>query len=98
MPHGLLALASVRYELWHDRIRNSCGTRCSVSAGMCRRIVKLVRAMRKGWLKRQDEQPPEKPPVYLLWQDDGMAADHTQAGEPQSTIYMPIGAPSQSYI
>ena len=47
------------------------------------RIVKLVRAMRKGWLKKQDEKPPEKPPVYLLWQDDGLAADHTQAGEPR---------------
>ena len=45
------------------------------------RIVKLVRAMRKGWLKRQDEKPPAKPPVYLLWQDDAMAANHTQAGE-----------------
>ena len=47
------------------------------------RIVKLVRAMRKGWLKKQDDKPPEKPPVYLLWQDDGLAADHTQAGEPR---------------
>jgi len=42
-----------------------------------------VRAMRKGWLKKQDDKPPEKPPVYLLWQDDGLAADHTQAGEPR---------------
>ena len=41
-----------------------------------------MRAMRKGWLKKQDDKPPEKPPVYLLWQDDGLAADHTQAGEP----------------
>ena len=48
------------------------------------RIVKLVRAMRKGWLKKQDDKPPEKPPVYLLWQDDGLAADHTQAGEPSA--------------
>jgi hypothetical protein len=48
--------------------------------------------MRKGWLKRRDdERPPEKPPVYLLWQDDGMAADHTQAGEPPLTVVLPIG-------
>ena len=54
----------------------------------CCRIVKLVRAMRKGWLKRRDEQPPEKRPVYLLWQDDGMAADHTQAGEPLLSMHL----------
>ena len=34
-----------------------------------RRVVKLVRALRKGWIKR--EQEPEKPAAYLLWEDDG---------------------------
>ncbi len=33
------------------------------------RVVKLVRALRKGWIKR--EQEPEKPAAYLLWEDDG---------------------------
>ena len=34
-----------------------------------KRVVKLVRAMRKGWLKRT--APEEAPSVYLMWQDDG---------------------------
>lgn len=34
------------------------------------RVVKLVRALRKGWIKR--EQEPEKPDAYLLWEDDGV--------------------------
>ena len=34
-----------------------------------RRIVKLVRALRKGWIKR--EAAPEKPAAYLIWEDDG---------------------------
>ena len=47
-----------------------------------RRVVKLVRALRKGWIKREADKVPEQPPVYLLWQDDGLAADHTLAGLP----------------
>jgi hypothetical protein len=31
--------------------------------------VKLVRALRKGWIKK--EQAPEKPTAYLFWEDDG---------------------------
>ena len=38
--------------------------------GWCRRVVKLVRALRKGWLKL-DRQQPEKPEAYLIWEDDG---------------------------
>ena len=45
-----------------------------------RRVVKLVRALRKGWIKREADKLPEQAPVYLLWQDDGLAADHTLAG------------------
>ena len=37
-----------------------------------RRIVKLVRALRKGWIKR--EAAPEKPAAYLIWEDDGAPA------------------------
>jgi hypothetical protein len=33
------------------------------------RVVKLVRALRKGWIKR--EAAAEKPTVYLIWEDDG---------------------------
>ena len=35
-----------------------------------KRVVKLVRAMRKGWIKR-DADKEKKPEVYMLWQDDG---------------------------
>ena len=31
--------------------------------------MKLVRALRKGWIKK--EQAPEKPTAYLFWEDDG---------------------------
>jgi hypothetical protein len=43
-----------------------------VAALLLRRIVKLVRAIRKGWIKtgkakRAEQQQPQ---VYLLWGDD----------------------------
>ena len=41
-----------------------------------------MRALRKGWIKRDKDKVPEQPPVYMLWQDDGLAADHTMAGAP----------------
>lgn len=35
------------------------------------RIVKLVRAIRKGWLKvGKRRQRPQEQPMYLLWGDD----------------------------
>eukprot|EP00899_Mesostigma_viride_P002463 jgi/Mesvir1/12217/Mv00445-RA.1 len=44
-------------------------------------VVKLVRAMRKGWIKPRDESaPPEKPRVYLMWDDDLHTSDKTGAG------------------
>ncbi|PRW59011.1 ribosome biogenesis BOP1-like protein [Chlorella sorokiniana] len=43
-----------------------------------KKVVKLVRALRKGWIKR--EQEPEKPAAYLLWEDDGRTADKTATG------------------
>ena len=49
-------------------------------AGRARRIVKLVRALRKGWIKADRGAPAEEPPAYLLWQDDGLAADRTANG------------------
>lgn len=45
-----------------------------------RRIVKLVRALRKGWIKADRGAPPEEPPAYLLWQDDGLVAEKTANG------------------
>lgn len=43
-----------------------------------KKVVKLVRALRKGWIKR--EQRDEKPEVYLIWEDDGRTADKTATG------------------
>jgi hypothetical protein len=36
------------------------------------RIVKLVRAIRKGWLKvgKRRQRPQQQQPMYLLWGDD----------------------------
>ena len=49
-------------------------------SGRARRIVKLVRALRKGWIKADRGAPADEPPAYLLWQDDGLAADRTANG------------------
>jgi ribosome biogenesis protein ERB1 len=43
-----------------------------------KRVVKLVRAMRKGWIKRTE--PEEAPLSYLMWEDDGKIADKTANG------------------
>lgn len=45
-------------------------------------MVKLVRALRKGWIKRSSERnlPVKEPAAYLLWADDGMATDRTATG------------------
>jgi ribosome biogenesis protein ERB1 len=37
------------------------------------RVVKLVRALRRGWLVRGGGRPEEKPEVYALWGADGGA-------------------------
>jgi ribosome biogenesis protein ERB1 len=38
--------------------------------------VKLVRAIRKGWLKTEEQKArAEEPPVYLMWGDDGLAGE-----------------------
>jgi len=43
-----------------------------------KRVVKLVRAMRKGWIKRTE--PEEAPSSYLMWEDDGKIAEKTANG------------------
>ena len=53
---------------------------CCVSRA---RIVKLVRALRKGWIQTTAERAAvqrEELPAYLLWQDDGLASDKTSNG------------------
>jgi hypothetical protein len=35
-------------------------------------VVRLVRALRKGWIKAAgDRQQDTQPEVYLIWEDDG---------------------------
>mmetsp|Transcript_18446 Transcript_18446/g.51668 ORF Transcript_18446/g.51668 Transcript_18446/m.51668 type:complete len:718 (-) Transcript_18446:1514-3667(-) len=46
-----------------------------------KKIVKLVRAMRKGWLKRQDSADNEQEePLYLMWEEDNKIAEKTAVG------------------
>ncbi len=56
------------------------------------RIVRLVRALRKGWIKADDlqQQQPgdallgeghdETPPLYLMWADDGQVSERVANG------------------
>jgi ribosome biogenesis protein ERB1 len=43
-----------------------------------KKVVKLVRALRKGWIKL--EKPKEKPRYYLMWGDDLRTNDKTANG------------------
>eukprot|EP00850_Spirogloea_muscicola_P002471 SM000009S23600 [mRNA] locus=s9:1013105:1019315:+ [translate_table: standard] len=52
-----------------------------------KQVVKLVRAMRKGWLKL--DKPKEKPKIYLLWGDDLKAAQKAANG----LTYIPAPKP-----
>jgi hypothetical protein len=55
-----------------------------------RRIIKLVRAIRKGWLKTSEQKhKAEEPPVYMLWGDDSQTADKTATG----LSYIPAAKP-----
>lgn len=64
------------------------------------RIIKLVRAIRKGWIKVQPRVAPEErpePPAYLLWGDDGAVAGgegQGPAGKSGSGLtYIPAAKP-----
>jgi hypothetical protein len=61
---------------------------CSVLIGVCCclfiaaacRIVKLVRAIRKGWLKvGKQREKRQEPSMYLLWGDDDQVGSHAVA-------------------
>ncbi|KAI8113299.1 hypothetical protein M9435_003303 [Picochlorum sp. BPE23] len=43
-----------------------------------KKVVKLVRAIRKGWLSTKP--PPKKPDVYLLWDQESDELNKTMAG------------------
>ncbi len=51
------------------------------SERLCR-IVKLVRALRKGWIKTTAERAAVQQEVeaYLLWEDDGLISSKTPHG------------------
>ncbi|PNW76993.1 hypothetical protein CHLRE_10g417950v5 [Chlamydomonas reinhardtii] len=60
------------------------------------KIVKLVRAIRKGWIKVAPKKTPEQeeeeraagPPAYLLWADDGLT-DEAAAKAGSGLTYIP---------
>jgi ribosome biogenesis protein ERB1 len=52
-----------------------------------KKVVKLVRALRKGWIKL--EKPKEKPRYYLMWGDDLRTNDKTANG----LAYIPAPKP-----
>lgn len=42
------------------------------------KVVKYIRAIRKGWIKF--EKPEEEPRHYLLWGDDSTSAESKRQG------------------
>ena len=52
-----------------------------------KRVVRLVRALRRGWITT--ETPKAAPKVYLLWDDESTASGKTQAG----LTYIPAPKP-----
>ncbi|GIL57090.1 hypothetical protein Vafri_12368 [Volvox africanus] len=65
-----------------------------------KKIVKLVRAIRKGWIKieprvRQDPDDPDahQPPAYLLWADDGTAEGAGPGKSGSGLTYIPAPKP-----
>ena len=57
------------------------------SKSEAKQVVKLVRALRRGWLKLDKEE--EKPKVYLMWDDDLHTTDKLQNG----LAYIPAPKP-----
>lgn len=54
------------------------------------KVVKLVRAIRKGWLKvGKQRKKPQEQPMYLLWGDDDQTADKSGSG----LTYIPPAKP-----
>jgi ribosome biogenesis protein ERB1 len=51
-------------------------------------VVKLVRAIRNGWIKF--DKPKEEPKYYLLWGDETDTADNTRQG----LSYIPAPKPN----
>lgn len=60
------------------------------------RIVKLVRALRKGWIKRDRQVAPQEPATYLMWDDDLQTEDKTLAGG--TPIYSDTAPPTPNLL
>ena len=46
-----------------------------------KKVVKLVRALRRGWIKLDKDKVKEEPKAYLMWADDAdMTTDKTANG------------------
>uniref|UniRef100_A0A1D2A9E9 Ribosome biogenesis protein BOP1 homolog n=1 Tax=Auxenochlorella protothecoides TaxID=3075 RepID=A0A1D2A9E9_AUXPR len=54
-----------------------------------KKVVKLVRAIRRGWLKLGAPPAEEADKPYLMWQDDGQASSRTGTG----LAYIPAPKP-----
>jgi hypothetical protein len=55
------------------------------------RIIKLVRAIRNGWIKtKAQSEKPQEPPAYLLWADDNQADSSKTA---TGLAYIPASKP-----
>lgn len=73
-----------------------------------KKVVKLVRAMRKGWLKRQTKkegEEEEEAPLYLMWEDDNKVSEKTAVGlsyipppKPQLPSHEQSYNPPQEYL
>eukprot|EP00878_Enallax_costatus_P022018 GHUV01023341.1.p1 GENE.GHUV01023341.1~~GHUV01023341.1.p1 ORF type:complete len:177 (+),score=38.84 GHUV01023341.1:913-1443(+) len=54
-----------------------------------KKIVKLIRAIRKGWIRTDKQRQKQEQPLYLLWGDDDQAAEKTSNG----LTYIPPAKP-----
>jgi ribosome biogenesis protein ERB1 len=62
-----------------------------------RKIYKLVNAIRNGWIKLDDDEPESEEAreakkhaeLYLIWSDDGQAADRNRLAPPPITAPKP---------
>ena len=87
MPNHSFCMVSIwcqnlPHHSWHEPLNSSLmySIKISVHEDDACRIVKLVRALRKGWIKR-DRDVPKEPEAYLLWGEGGNAMESTATGE-----------------
>mmetsp|Transcript_13468 Transcript_13468/g.48998 ORF Transcript_13468/g.48998 Transcript_13468/m.48998 type:complete len:751 (-) Transcript_13468:191-2443(-) len=65
-----------------------------------KKVVKLVRALRKGWIKPKEKESVKdrQPPTYLMWSDDNKVAEKTAVNLPYIAAPKPtLPGHEQSY-